>query len=90
MSGYVEAGYTVALLTLAGYSASVVLRERFARRRLAAPAAAPGRRVDGGEAPGPPPEGEPADGPRGRTKVDAADAAPGGSAGGAGAEAGAP
>lgn len=35
MNGYVEAGYVVGLGTLAGYAASLVARERSARRRLA-------------------------------------------------------
>ncbi|MGO9195768.1 MAG: hypothetical protein ACLQK4_01400 [Acidimicrobiales bacterium] len=34
MSAYVEAGYTIVLCTLAAYSASVIVRERAARRRL--------------------------------------------------------
>lgn len=43
MSGYVEAGYAVVLATLAAYSASVLAREKSARRRLG------GRERDGGE-----------------------------------------
>lgn len=35
MSGYVEAGYSVVLVTLAGYTISLVRRERAVRRRLA-------------------------------------------------------
>ncbi|MGH9292440.1 MAG: hypothetical protein ACRD0B_03630 [Acidimicrobiales bacterium] len=34
MSGYVEAGYVVALATLGGYSLSILARERASRRRL--------------------------------------------------------
>lgn len=34
MNGYVEAGYVVVLGTLAGYGASVLGRERAARRRV--------------------------------------------------------
>lgn len=34
MSGYIEAGYVVVLATLGTYSASMVVRERAARRRL--------------------------------------------------------
>jgi hypothetical protein len=34
MSGYVEAGYAIALVSLSGYSLSIVFRERAARRRL--------------------------------------------------------
>jgi hypothetical protein len=34
MSGYVEAGYSVALVSLTAYAASVVLREKAAARRL--------------------------------------------------------
>ncbi len=37
MSGYVEAGYGVVLVSLAGYALSVVSRERKARRRAAGP-----------------------------------------------------
>ncbi|MDA8038207.1 MAG: hypothetical protein M0Z69_03415 [Actinomycetota bacterium] len=44
MSGYVEAGYSVVLVALGGYSISVVVRERAARRRL--PAKLPGRSAD--------------------------------------------
>jgi hypothetical protein len=35
MSGYVEAGYSVVLVTLAGYTVSLLCRERAVRRRLA-------------------------------------------------------
>lgn len=41
MSGYVEAGYSVALVSLAAYATSLVLRERAARRRLGRTAADP-------------------------------------------------
>lgn len=34
MSGYVEAGYAVILVTLGSYSASLVARDKAARRRL--------------------------------------------------------
>ncbi|HEV8065765.1 MAG TPA: hypothetical protein VGP46_13070 [Acidimicrobiales bacterium] len=34
MSGYVEAGYSVALVSLTAYATSVVLREKAASRRL--------------------------------------------------------
>lgn len=34
MSGYVEAGYTVVLVSLGTYAVSLVVRERAARRRL--------------------------------------------------------
>lgn len=36
MNGYIEAGYSVVLGTLAIYSAGLVRRERVARRRLGA------------------------------------------------------
>ncbi|MGH9171863.1 MAG: hypothetical protein ACRD0Z_13495 [Acidimicrobiales bacterium] len=37
MSGYVEAGYSVAFVALTAYAASLVLREKAARRRLRRP-----------------------------------------------------
>ena len=38
MNGYVEGGYVVVLTSLGGYGASLVVRLRAARRRLAVPA----------------------------------------------------
>ncbi len=40
MSGYVEAGYAIALVTLSGYALSVLGREKAATRRLEAGAKA--------------------------------------------------
>lgn len=45
MSGYIEAGYAMALGSLAIYALSLVTRERASRRRL--PPAAPGEPVSG-------------------------------------------
>jgi hypothetical protein len=42
VSGYVEAGYIVALSSLGGYALSLVTRERAARNRLRPPEAEPG------------------------------------------------
>jgi hypothetical protein len=39
VSGYIEAGYTIVLATLATYSISVLVREKAARRRLSVSAA---------------------------------------------------
>jgi hypothetical protein len=41
VSGYIEAGYVVALGSLGTYALSLVTRERAARRRLPPPQAAP-------------------------------------------------
>ena len=37
MSGYIEVGYVIVLGSLGSYAASLVTRERTARRRLAPP-----------------------------------------------------
>lgn|GEM_PF-6711477 len=50
MSAYVDAGYSVALATLAGYAVSIAVRERTARRRLPATAAGGADRGGGGPA----------------------------------------
>jgi hypothetical protein len=42
VSGYIEAGYVVALGSLAAYALSLVTRERAARRRLPPVPAEPG------------------------------------------------
>jgi hypothetical protein len=42
VSGYIEAGYIVALGSLGGYALSLVTRERAARSRLPPPEAEPG------------------------------------------------
>ena len=53
MSGYVDAGYAVALVTLAGYTTSLLLRERTARRRIeGAPRAASSAGRSEGATPG--------------------------------------
>ena len=56
MSGYVEAGWSIGLGTLAAYAATLVMRERAARRRLARIEPSPS--ADGADPPEPGAGGE--------------------------------